>query len=186
MIKRNAKGQFAKGGPSSMAGRKHSAETKAKMRLAWETKKFSDAAWANMMGGLKLGHGWFKGKPRSEEVKKKISKGQKGNRNSPATEFKRGRGGELSPNWKGGVTPINTLLRGSEEYKKWRTLVFERDNFTCVVCGKTGYIQAHHIKSFGKYPELRFDVDNGATMCKECHMETDNYGCKNLKEVIRL
>ena len=61
-------------------------------------------------------------------------------------------------------------IRKSAAYKNWRTSVFERDGYTCIKCGKVGgYLQAHHIKSFTKYPDLRFETDNGATVCVPCH-----------------
>lgn len=83
--------------------------------------------------------------------------------------------GKNSPNWKGGVTPVNELIRKSTKYLEWRKSIFERDNYTCQNCnahsgnGKAIYLEAHHIKSFAKYPELRFDVNNGITLCFDCH-----------------
>ena len=57
------------------------------------------------------------------------------------------------------------------QYKNWRTAVFTRDNFTCQVCLKRGgQLEAHHIKSWAKFPELRYVVSNGKTTCKDpCH-----------------
>jgi len=58
----------------------------------------------------------------------------------------------------------------SLKYKIWRMKVFIRDNYTCQVCKKVGgYLEAHHIKSWAKYPKLRYKIDNGITLCKECH-----------------
>ena len=73
-------------------------------------------------------------------------------------------------NWKGGVTPVNKKIRDSMEYADWRKSVFERDNFICNLCGKRGGIlQAHHVLPFIDFPEYRFNLDNGKTLCKECH-----------------
>lgn len=72
--------------------------------------------------------------------------------------------------WKGGVTPEHERIRKSKIYKDWRISVFKRDNFKCQNCGYTGNkLEAHHVKPFALYPELRFDIDNGKTLCKECH-----------------
>ena len=88
--------------------------------------------------------------------------------------------GRKSPHWKGGITPINVKIRNSMEYKLWRTAVFERDKYTCIWCGQVGgKLNADHIKRFSLYPELRFAIDNGRTLCLDCHKTTDNYGGKS-------
>ncbi len=62
--------------------------------------------------------------------------------------------------------------RHSPEYSVWRTAVFERDEYTCQKCSqKGGTLNAHHIKSFKKYPKLRYVVSNGITYCEKCHRE---------------
>jgi len=80
--------------------------------------------------------------------------------------------GEKHRWWKGGITSTNEAIRKSLEYKLWRKAVFERDNFTCIWCGtKDKTIQADHIQEFSIYPELRFAIDNGRTLCKNCHIK---------------
>lgn len=67
----------------------------------------------------------------------------------------------------------------SPEYKLWRKSVFERDNYTCIECGQIGGIlNADHIKAFSLFPDLRFDIKNGRTLCVNCHKKTDSYGVK--------
>lgn len=75
-------------------------------------------------------------------------------------------------NWKGGITPNNEKIRNSSKMQKWRVKVFMRDDYTCVKCKKRGgNLEAHHIKEFSKYPELRFELSNGMTVCKSCHIK---------------
>lgn len=80
-------------------------------------------------------------------------------------------GGDGNPNWKGGITPENLRQRTSKRYKGWQQAVFERDAYTCQECGdaRGGNLNAHHKKPWAKHPELRFDVDNGVTLCEKCH-----------------
>jgi hypothetical protein len=91
------------------------------------------------------------------------------------TGFKKGNTGKLSPAYKNGNAKINDLIRHSEKYKIWRMSVYKRDKFTCVNCGYRSKgnkdIRADHIKPFSLYPELRFDVNNGRTLCIPCDLK---------------
>lgn len=73
------------------------------------------------------------------------------------------------------------LIRNSFEYKEWHRKVLERDWFTCQQCGYKGKkLNVHHIELFISTPDKRFDVDNGLTLCVDCHRHhhktTDHYG----------
>ena len=77
--------------------------------------------------------------------------------------------GELHHSWKGGISVLNNE-RASSDYAIWRRNVFKRDNFTCQVCDITGvYLHADHIQSFADYPQLRYELSNGRTLCVPCH-----------------
>jgi len=78
--------------------------------------------------------------------------------------------GKDNPNWKGGISTENNLIRTSREYEDWKTMIFERDNYTCVRCVKRGGdLNAHHIIPFSIAPEERLKLSNGATLCIPCH-----------------
>lgn len=81
---------------------------------------------------------------------------------------------ENSANWRGGVTDENSEKRKCLEYKIWRNEVYKKDNWTCRICKRkcgNKEIVAHHLKLFSDFPELRFSVDNGITLCRKCHLE---------------
>ena len=78
--------------------------------------------------------------------------------------------GERNKKWKGGVTSEVTKQRNSRKYAKWRNTVFQRDDYTCQCCGQRGgKLNAHHIENFADNEDLRFDVNNGITLCEQCH-----------------
>lgn len=129
----------------------------------------------------------FKGKRHTPEAKAKMSKARIGNKNrlgKPCTAEQRiyisrqtrkhTPRGEDHPRWKGGANDHLKAIRGSSEYSDWRIAVFERDGYMCQECGDNtgGNLNAHHIKPFVDYPELRFEVDNGITLCEVCHWKT--------------
>ena len=59
--------------------------------------------------------------------------------------------------------------RTSTEYQQWRQKVRKRDRKACRVCNVQRNIHVHHIKPFKKYPDFVTDIDNGITLCGNCH-----------------
>lgn len=182
-----------------------SQEHKEKLRIALTGKKrghYSEEHRKKISATL-LGR---KNGPHSEETRRKIGLGNLGKKLPESTKEKlrlanlgkkaslvtrrkmslnSGARGPRNANWKGGVTPIYEQIRKSVEYKLWREAVFERDGYACVWCFRKGgrfkgealvVLNADHIKPFAHYPELRFAIDNGRTLCVPCHQKTDTYG----------
>ena len=165
--------------------------------------------------------GYWEGKTRSKETIEKMREGNRGKHLSPNTEFKKGDigywtnkqrskktidkiiktttgkirpeiVGENNPNWKGGVTPIRSLIRSTFKYKNWRNQCFIRDKYTCQNCFQVGgRLVVYHNKNSYEiliqnakncipllplfsacmlYDPL-WDINNGITLCKKCHKE---------------
>lgn len=58
-------------------------------------------------------------------------------------------------------------------YKEWRKRVKQRDRYKCQMpsCSETTRLQVHHIKKWSSASNLRYDIDNGITLCKRCHKD---------------
>jgi 5-methylcytosine-specific restriction endonuclease McrA len=53
---------------------------------------------------------------------------------------------------------------------EWAKKVKERDRFQCQICGATSvYLNSHHLFSYAEYEDLRYDVNNGVTLCQYHH-----------------
>ena len=187
---------YKKGNKHSL-GVKRSEETKIKMSKAKKGRKMTPEFRKKISQSMKKAYkegrknaNHLKGsKTISKEIRLQISnklKGRispmKGKNHTEKTRLKMSasRKGEQCHFWQGGITPINLKIRNSLEYKLWRESVFKRDNYTCVWCFKKGgKLNADHIKPFSLYPELRFAIDNGRTLCIDCHKKTDSFGWKN-------
>lgn len=69
---------------------------------------------------------------------------------------------------------------GKESYGKWRKSVFEKDNYSCDICGLKGRINAHHLDGWNWCRDKRTDIDNGITLCENHHKEFHKiYGSGN-------
>lgn len=74
-------------------------------------------------------------------------------------------------NWQGGINPNSNDKKERIKFLKYYQFkVFERDNYTCQLCGVRGVdLQVDHIQEWSKYIEQRFNIDNCRTLCAKCH-----------------
>jgi 5-methylcytosine-specific restriction endonuclease McrA len=101
--------------------------------------------------------------------------------------FRRTSIGENAPNWRGGISKQRDIDKRTKEYKEWRSQVYERDNYTCISCrdNSGGNLHAHHIENYSSSIELRLNINNGITLCNNCHNPAikgsfhNIYGTKN-------
>lgn len=137
-------GDYIKGEKNPFYGKLHSEKTKQKLVEAWKIRRLN---------------------PVSQETRKKMSVAGLG---KPNFSIK----GDRHPRWIKDRSKLkHPRLWNTPECMQWRKSVFERDNYTCQDCGDNtgGNLNAHHKKSWKDYPNLRFDINNGLTLCEVCH-----------------
>ena len=156
-------------------GKKLSDEHKRKLSKAHLGKHHTEEA-KKRIGKAQKGNKWALGKHWKFSYIRKGSCGMLGKKHTQEWKDKHSKktSGEKHYNWNVGVS--RDKHSWDKRYKQWRKAVFARDNYTCRECKKVGvYLEAHHIKSWAKYPKLRYKIDNGLTLCEDCHKLTDNY-----------
>jgi len=151
-----------------------SEETKRKISISNKGRIHTLEARKHMSEAHIGNKGFWEGKSRTERTKHKIS----------LTKINQKLTREKSNNWKGGISKIHDLIRRCAKYKLWREKIFERDNYTCKLCGAKGvYLNAHHLDAYKdiineykpktitdayKIKKL-WDISNGITVCESCH-----------------
>ena len=139
-------------------GRKHSEKTRRKMSIA------------HKLNPIKF---WL-GKIFTKEHKKKISISNTGKVLSEETKRKisEGHSGKNNYRWIKDRSILLKNQRNDPEYKQWVKKVKKRDNNICRINNKdcSGYCEVHHILNWSEYPELRYEVNNGITLCQAHHL----------------
>lgn len=168
-------------------GKKFTAEHKAKISASHKGKHLSEEHKAKLSGSNS-----FRWKPEKHNRKCKKC-GVLVWRGSDFCMLCGTARGEKRWNWKGGITPLTQSIRASFKSRQWRCDVFERDNYACILCHQKGELNAdHYPKSFAQIfhenkiisleqalaCEEFWNINNGRTLCKECHRKTMTYGSK--------
>ncbi len=156
-------------------GISNSKESREKMRKAHLGIKLSEKHRNQISKGL-MGNKYCLGKHATEKTRIKLSNVRKGKTYQEIygdrweEEIKKRRLSHLKRWDKIGRKVYKRPKHANSGYNVWRSRVYKRDNFTCCICHKIGGIlNAHHIKSFAKFSELRYNIDNGITLCMGCH-----------------
>jgi len=123
-----------------------------------------------------------KGKKRTEEFKKKRSEQYSGKGNpfygkkhseETCKKLSAHFQGVGIDEWEGFSNKAIVRLDKSSKMKYWRHAVYERDDYTCILCDKRGGdLNAHHIVKRANREDLIYNVDNGVTLCVRCHKKT--------------
>lgn len=137
------------GKPGTQLGKRQSEESKEKIRIARAKQVITKEQ--RIATSIRVEQEWKDGRRRKESLSFYID----------------------------GRSALNKHIRQTVAYRRWRREVFERDDFTCQLCRQRGgELQADHIKPQSIYPEFRFDVSNGRTLCRPCHQTTDTWGLR--------
>lgn len=115
-----------------------------------------------------------------DERLKKIKFASLRNGNTPPIHY-----GSKNYNWKGGITPLNKIIRGCGNYLYWVKTILERDNYTCRLCNIRGgtlnvdhypimfwqIVKENKISSLEEALQCKklWDLDNGRVLCENCH-----------------
>lgn len=188
-------GCFKKGHINSEEDRKKRSERMKGHKLLGNNPGTKGKHWKMSEQGRKnIGNGHkglvppMLGKNQSEETKRKISISHTGKHTGDKCNF-----------WKGGITPLIKQIRSCLKMRQWKCDVFTRDDYICQGCEIRGcYLEAHHKESFSVIfqknnirtfeealnCEELWNINNGVTLCRECHKLTDNYKNKrNVKNI---
>lgn len=145
-------------------GRKHSEETKQKLRV----KMLLIGNKPPLRKGISF----------TEEHKRKIGLANKGKKMSEEARLKMSKAklgkyvGPKNPAYKIDRSQLaKKQMRNDVAYQDWRKQVWNRDKFKCRIADRncSGRIEAHHILAWSKYPELRYQINNGITLCHAHH-----------------
>lgn len=137
--------------------------------LRWKNRKYCGFICFGIGQKGRVGYWLNKKRPLfTQETRQKMSVSH---RKVGTGKWMKNRIGEKSNNWKGGISK-DVHSTNEPRYKKWRMEVFIRDGFKCRINNEDCLekpIQAHHILRWSEHVELRYEVNNGITLCLAHH-----------------
>lgn len=79
--------------------------------------------------------------------------------------------GANNPSYNSELTEEERAARHGSGLVVWSRNVKKRDGFVCQICGSPDTLVAHHLNGFRNNAEYRLDLNNGITLCSECHID---------------
>jgi hypothetical protein len=84
----------------------------------------------------------------------------------------------------------NPAERYSPKHRAWKAAVLEAYGRWCSRCGSADNLHVHHKLTSEWFPELQYEVANGAVVCRKCHPQVEhddrNLVVKILRELVHL
>ena len=117
---------------------------------------------------------WKGGRPKCVDCGERVAGRPKGTSPRCAVCKSKFYRGSNHHSWRPDKSPSSYVnaVRRSAEYRDWRKAVYVRDAYTCQICGRRGgHLHAHHLNSFTAFPDLRYELANGVTLCSEHHIQ---------------
>ncbi len=113
--------------------------------------------------------------PMAKEIKEKLSMSHKGKTLSEETRIKIGDAHRGLKSWKW-ISDRTQLKddhkdRGGQLHREWSQNVKNRDGWKCRIANDecSGRLESHHILGWRSHPELRYQLNNGITLCHYHH-----------------
>jgi len=145
------------------------------MKAMWQDSRYSENMSKAHIGYIPTNLEWLKTYSKSEEGKKRNAAAHRGLKKSfeERQEISKRQSGSKHWNWKTDRTLIKKDDRRRDDpcYKQWRKAVWIRDNFRCRIANSDceGRIEAHHIIGWAISKNLRYEINNGITLCHAHH-----------------
>jgi 5-methylcytosine-specific restriction endonuclease McrA len=75
----------------------------------------------------------------------------------------------------------NEYRHKDNKHRRWKKQIWEKDNYTCTICGSHQNLTADHIIPRSISPKLAYDITNGRTLCEDCRRKDEKESLMNGK-----
>jgi len=173
LLSKEHRRKISEGNKGKHTGKYFSLETRKKMSEASKGRHHTEETKRKISEGHKGEKAYWYGKHLLKETRKKLSEAHKGGHHTEEVRrrMSEARKGEKNVNWNNGSSFEPYTPDFNKAFKK---KIRERDNNCCVVCNKSQkelkrILNVHHID----YNKLNSFPQNCVSLCVSCHMITN-------------